>query len=76
MASFMQYATTGGHQIRGEADLADGHARFLLIFEDVINEDGTLVGSRLTGAEVYLNNCRIRNTELADRLYHEAREQR
>ena len=77
MADFTltQHPTAGGHELRGEADLADGHARFTLIFTTITDKHLGVVGSRLTGAEVWLNDCPVKDPQLADRLYQEARNQ-
>jgi hypothetical protein len=71
-----QHPTAGGHELRGEADLADGHARFLLVFENIEDDHLGVVGSHLTGAEVWLNDCLVRDPGFADQLYQEARSQR
>lgn len=68
-----QHPTADGHELRGEADLADGHARFLLVFTTITDEDLGAVGSRLTRAEVWLNDCPVKDPEFADLLYQEAR---
>jgi len=70
-----QEETPGGHRLHIEDDTPDGHVHVILEFTTLRDEDlppgQQIVGSELTGAEVWLNNCLIRDPEFGQRLYAE-----
>ena len=73
-----QTITAGGHLLTGEADLADGHAIFEQVWQNITVEPEqpgdppVVVSSVLVHTRVWLGNCIVRSPELAQRLWQEA----
>jgi hypothetical protein len=73
-----QITTDGGHLLTGEADLADGHAIFEQVWQNITAEPEqpgdppVVVDSTLVHIRVWLNTCLVRDPGLAQRLWQEA----
>ena len=66
-----QEPTPGGHRLHIEDDTPDGPVHIILIFTSITDDIMGVIGSELTGAEVWLNNCRVRDPEFGNRLYQQ-----
>jgi hypothetical protein len=75
MADFRQHSTPGGHVLVMETEVMDGHLRLEEAWQHLTMDsaDGeVVVGSTPILRTVWLNNCRVRDPELAEKLWHEA----
>jgi len=77
MITMRQTVTDNGHLLTGECQLADGWAIFEQVWHNVLAEaepggEPQIVGSTLVHKRVWLQNCIVRDPELADRLWREA----
>ena len=61
----------GGHGIRWQADVADGHLVCVQTWQHIVLASGRVAGAAEAGRVMFLNGAMVRDPELSRRLFDE-----